>query len=637
MGGPPLTLQSVLVEYLSPLVAEGVTPILIFQGISISLNETKSLGEKAMRKANAWIEFSKGNKAELIKVLNQGKKVPWDVYSEVIKIVRALGGEVIRAPYHQASQLGYLENKGLVGGIMGSTELLFFNPEKVVINLHPRRREYDYITTIDVVQDLFHSTPEKLISAFIMKGYWFGRKCTKSSLEEILVKLRTTDYKSLAKDENEKQYLDQVHELVNSKISLEHSPPGINTRSDSLVGNLMGTKFTKEVYFALGLIPLSPQLFTTVANHKFVELPPFADSDYYRVLLRKLNPLRKRIISFFLEYLPPEYRQNDVKVVYWFDEKTTYSLPYQKIEHLKFDFTNAQLEEELNRQGKTAPDLQFCLKWHYDSCGNIEPKLSSPIGSEETKSDGHNMILTKVIFKCLESAGYISSNGKPMLFGKALMQSSSEWQIQSFYFQELLKFGILNGRTFGQKYLPDDVFEKLVGIPIENDDLRHQIRLISRVFSLVQPTLRNEPWAGVIDYDLSQFHALVKLITMTYQSIGEVSLLREFLSGRVSYSKALITVGEALPFSCHSNISLGIAIKKLLLGESIDDIRAELYEIVDLELDLRRGWHFWKNLLRILKTFDKYQTFRDKNFFNQILETSKILKSTLIRARLHVN
>jgi len=149
--------------------------------------------------------------------------------------------------------------------------------------------------------------------------------------------------------------------------------------------------------------------------------------------------------------------------------------------------------------------------------------------------------------------------------------------------------------------------------------------------------LKCEPWTGAIDYDLSQFHALVKLITVSFQSLSEVLLLREFLSGRVNHTKALITVGEALPFSSHSNVGLGIAIKKLLLGETLDHISIELPQMADLELDFRRGWHFWKNLLRILKTFVTYQSFRDQTFYAEFILASKLLKSALIRARLHVS
>ncbi|CAG9323088.1 unnamed protein product [Blepharisma stoltei] len=641
MGGPPLSLRSTLNNYLGSLIAEGVIPIIVFQGISISLTTQKSLDRKVKGRAEAWEMYANGNKEKLLAALEEGKKVPWEVYSEVIKCIRALGGEVMRAPYHQSSQLGYLENKKLVGAIMGSTDLLFYNPEKVVIKLYPETRCYDYILSSEIIEYEYDTTSESLTSAFILHGYWFGKKTMKNqNLKETIKKLKNSDYKALAPKAQDKEYLDNVHALVNSKIAIEYSPPGLFIKPDPLLNKLIPTRFTKEVYFGMGIIPLSPQLLTTVANQKLVELPPFADSDYYRELLRKLKPLRKKTISLFIENLPAEYSQTNIQVLYWFNQNMPYLLPYEKIDQLIFNFSNADLEAELSRQRKNMPDLQFCLKWHYDSHGETEPKIQSPIGNEETNLEGTNMIIAKVIFKCLENAGYISSTGKPMLFGKALMQCSPEWQTQAFYLQELLKFGILNGRTLGQtesKYLDNDAFTKLVLIPVENDDLRHQIRLISRVFSLIQPNLKDEPWTGTIDYDLSQFQALVKLITMTYQTLGEVLLLREYLSGRIGYSKALITAGESLPFGCHSNIGLGIAIKKLLLGESIDQIREQMPQMADLELDFRRGWHFWKNLLKILKTFAKYQSFRDENFFNEILQASKLLKSTLIRARIPVN
>jgi hypothetical protein len=58
----------------------------------------------------------------------------------------------------------------------------------------------------------------------------------------------------------------------------------------------------------------------------------------------------------------------------------------------------------------------------------------------------------------------------------------------------LLKLGLINGRALKKSQnsdLSDESFEKLCGLS-GDDNNRHAIVLISRVFSLVQPTLNEE-------------------------------------------------------------------------------------------------------------------------------------------------
>ena len=168
-----------------------------------------------------------------------------------------------------------------------------------------------------------------------------------------------------------------------------------------------------------------------------------------------------------------------------------------------------------------------------------------------------------------------------------------------------------------------------------DDTSRHAIVLISRVFSLVQPTLKEEPWTGETDYDLAQFHSLLNSIFSHYQQVYEALVLKEFISGK-EFNKNAIEAVKKSPMLPYPHPALGIAIKRLLLFDDINQLIKEMPQIEDIYLDFHRGWMFWNNFVRIMNIFKSHNAVPEASFMNEIMLASKKLKTALLRARIHV-
>ena len=231
----------------------------------------------------------------------------------------------------------------------------------------------------------------------------------------------------------------------------------------------------------------------------------------------------------------------------------------------------------------------------------------------------------------MEYREYIQDD-KPTLFGLALIQAECSFEEPLFYVLELFRFGLLTEKSLSQKnteFLTPQLFSQLTSDP--NDC----VNLVSRVFSLVNPRLKPEMWTGEIDYDLIQFHYVVKLISSNCRSLVEAILASEFLNGNVPYSSEVLGAVDSLPFGCHPNIGLGIAVKLLLKGHSVEEIKRKLPQLQDLEEDLMRGWKFWIQVVRVFRLFHKNSAVVKGNL-DLFIKASSVLRAKLRRNGLHL-
>lgn len=630
LGGKPLNLESALSEYLSPLISKNIKPVIVLQGISVSLKPQTKLDKRRVPRAEMWEKLANSDKPGFEENLKKGKQVTWAGYSEVVRSVRALGGEVFRAPYHQSAQLEYLSENNLVGGVMGPLDLLFSVPKQLVLSINKTEETYDYVDSNEVLQSL-GVTREKLVDAFVLKGYLFGMTLVDLPFEELVQRLQKSDAASILDIKN-KKYFEDAKNFINAKISL--ATPGLHFSQSPNLQNILKIRLPDKLYFALSVVPLSSQLFTTIASSSLLELPPYADSDYYISSIKAINNIRKKSFSLLAEKLPEEYKRHlqSIKIRYYCSSNPEHNLELENLKRLSWHFDSQDLESELLAQTKEDPDILFCLKWHYDCYGN-NGKLTQKIfdKSEQPVLESSKALKAKVLLIFLEHTGYFSGIGKPMLFGKVLLQCEERFQYPMFYILELYKLGYLNSRTLAQEkesFLKKEVFEQLVRFDA-NANKRHSILLVSRVFSLLSPTLSNNSWTGPLDYDLAQFHCIVSVLSLAFQSLTETIVLCEYLDKKVADVKHCIEVTEQLPFGVTAHVGLGIAVKHLLMGKSLEEVRRLCPEMKDLEGDLRKGWEFWKSLMRALKIFVKFGAIKQEGFKDYV-EASKILKRYLI-------
>lgn len=613
MGSISMSLRPNIQSEANRLKSLGLTPLFVYPGIPIS--------EKAkLRLSQIW----SSNEQEILRSLSESPKKYLEFPYISSELFRFIGCRTFRACYLASAQLAYLLNTGVINCILGTADLLFYGVPKIIIEIMQTR--YKYIESKEVF-DCLKIGKLELIQAFLLCGYLNQQKC-EMPLISILESLKFIRI----------EYLTDKADQINNLIKCLECSVALSNDSLALFSNgssdFYGQIQSPEIYKALHKLNLSPLNLQVLSHSKFYEKPPLADSNNYRRLIHSLIEIKSTTASILsaLPTAPP--LKAPVKVQTWFNDSED-EIQLKQLNFINWKITPDSLKQALLAQKKNFPDLQFCLKWHIDDFDSNKTLISLDSPTEIFTLD---CIKSKILFIFLESIGYIFSNGVPTLFGNSYLKVDPEWQHSAFYLQELLKYGMLNGRTLRQsQYLqiPEEEFEKHCVI-LTDDSSRHAILLISRVFSLVQPTLNEELWTGQVDYDLAQFHSLVYAIFKNYQQLYEAIVMKEYLELAEDFADpaGLVRKSPLLPIP---NPALGVAVKRLLILEDVEKVEAEMPHMTDLFLDLQRGWMFWKNFVKIMAVFKQFNAVPDNSFINEISFASKKLKEVLMRARIQVN
>ena len=613
MGSISMSLRPNIQSEANRLKSLGLTPLFVYPGIPIFEKAKLSLSQ-------LW----SNDEREISKSLSESPKKYIEFPYISSELLRFIGCKTFRACYLASSQLAYLLNTGVVNCILGTTDLLFYDVPKIIVEIMQTR--YKYIESKEVF-DCLKIGKLELIQAFLLSGYLNQINCG-MPLVSILESLKFIGIDHLT---DQAEQINNLIKCLECSIALSYDSLSLFSNGSS---ELYGQIQSPEIFKALHKLNISPLNLLVLSNSKFYEKPPIADSNNYRRLIRSLLDIKSTTLSI-LSALPtaPPIR-TPVKVQTWLSN-TEDEVQIKQINFINWKITQDSLKQALLAQKKNFPDLQFCLKWHIDDFESNKTLISPHPQAENPTLD---CMKSKILFIFLESIGYIFSNGVPTLFGNSFLKVDPEWQQSAFYLQELLKYGMLNGRTLRQsEYLQisEEQFEKNCVI-LTDDSSRHAILLISRVFSLVQPTLNEEVWTGQVDYDLAQFHSLVYAIFRNYQQLFEAIALKEYLTlvEDICDPAGLVRKSPLLPVP---NPALGVAVKRLLILEDVEKVAAEMPHMTDLFLDLQRGWMFWKNFVKIMAVFKQYNAVPDNSFINEISFASKKLKEVLIRARIQVN
>jgi hypothetical protein len=616
MGSISMSLRPSIQEEVSRLQAlnENLSLMFVFPGIP--LFEKANIGENKLWSSNS-LEKERCLKGFPRKYL----EFPY-VLVEILKHLRC---ETFQAPYLPSAQMAYFLKEGICNDLVGGCDLLFYPVSRIITEI--MHTKYKYVKTQEVFETLAVS-PVELKQVFILSGYLarFDIDIPIGNLME------TIKYVRLEELTNEKDlsFVEDVFDVIETSATFALQPPGLLYESHS---RLLGNKLPRDFYFAFCNSQISRHNFTLIAFNRFFEKHPVADSNNYRRMLRSLKDLKAVNISVLYSCLPIEYRRAPVKVQYWYSEIED-EVSSKTDSFINWKVTKASLSQALSDQKKNFADLQFCMKWHSDDFMSSKQLMSNDVCLEADIEVLH----TKVLLTFLECTSYIYPKGLPTLFGSSFLKVDPEWQSSAFYLQELLKYGMLNGRTLSQTQcmqLTDEEFQKRCLI-LTDDSSRHAIFLISRVFSLVQPTLNEEVWNGEVDYDLAQFHSLVYAIFKNYQQLYEAIVLKEFVNSDVLFKNAL-DLCQRSPLLPLPNPALGIAVKKLFIVDNVEQVAKEMPHMTDLLMDLQRGWMFWKNFVKIMGIFKQHGAVPENNFFNEITYASKKLKEVLIRARIKFN
>ena len=601
LGGCNFTLKPHLTFALNKFKEKGITPVFIFNGVPLR-EETSGIAKRYKRCQRLWDKLSKNQVVDIEKLLIKQEVSSCENLREVFSIIRAEGGEVMKAPSYAGFQLAHLSKS--VAGVMGGVDLASFGLGKVVVGVDFEEGVYSYIVVSDVLKELSLSS-RQFTEILISKGFWTGRKLLKTPVLDLL------QSPPQALPEKDQAEVGRFFSLIDSEFYLSKDSEKLHHKPHPDIQ-------------ALVLLPLSSSIVSAYIKKVDVMTPPVADSLKYRALVAKYKPVMRRIYSTLHHLFDSPGGLKGIKTFYWYDEIQPFQIDFEPVKELNFE----ELLHKFEASNEKKIDLQAACKLHisaYMEKKDLASGLKS--GSDLCKIRNVEALKFKIYLKVLHATGVIGPDFKPTLFEQVVTLAHPLFQSQTLVLLELLRLGLLDWKSMSLIKVPESVLKKIA------PDSADLALLISRVCSLVPGTLSHDTWTSSVDHDLAQFYSLTSHIGKVHQYLAEVFLLEEFITNRVEISSA--SVSEFLPqleLVPLNSVVVGILAKRLLEGASLADLSKEIPQAIDVAGDLNKAWWFFKEFLNIVFTLTK-----DSDEVRGILEqASKTFKTALINSGIHV-
>jgi len=655
LGGIPPGLYGMLERELDHFKKLRITPVFVFEGITPSIqNQAYQLSAIQTQLDTAWTHIAKKQRQEAQKVFAVStSRINADIEHIIFHHLKAMGHEVMRAPYFVGAQLSHLSEVGSIQAAVGPPGLLLYGVPRVVLSLDFQKQTFEW-ADMEMLLQQWGLERDQFIDACLLAGTEYCLTYPYLNVEfenqtqqqfqfefaiEFIKKMKLINWMNVFPSEEMK--LDHVNGYCISKVLLQSTPvlhtieEKIRPLNDRAVPSdfteLVGSKLPSKLYMLLCSGILSKTLPGAIASARWLDRePPLIDSQEYRQLVLDLFEYRSKSLGLILQWVEPEHLKSKPisSEVYW-ERNTGAQLrtltPFIPVA-IKWSFTRHDLEEEKHRQGTEVVDLKFCLKWHahmVTGCDDLKGKFGTvePNGPPRAKGEiaDVEVALAMTQLLLLESLELIGEDGDMTVLGDVLKDCPPEHHEACLFALELMKFGVLTEQPFEE--VEDRKFPLAIQYPKgqHQDDTIRAKYLISRIMSLRPMKLHSTMWDAQVDFDLAAFHAHVRVLKRTLRELTEACLcnvmlqdpshadsLRDNLlnpsdSSRHDGAKALLPT-FMLPRTC-----MGIVWKYLLdynpTGEvNKETLKAELRTkfacTQDPVTDIQKSIVFWREVHR---------------------------------------
>ena len=90
------------------------------------------------------------------------------------------------------------------------------------------------------------------------------------------------------------------------------------------------------------------------------------------------------------------------------------------------------------------------------------------------------------------------------------------------------------------------------------------------------------------------FYEILTAITSSVSVLQESILISQLVSRKVAHPSLLLETSQHLSFVPNLNVGTGLAVKLLLTGMRISEVKETLPTLTDVCGDLAQGYAFWK-------------------------------------------
>lgn len=624
IGGPPLSLEAALLASANQYRDAGLKPLFVFAGLAVPRKDGGRASFAAdMRhqlRISGWEAYYKGDirRAATDFAASEKNAAPNHLH-QVMALLAAERFDYFRAPMLAWSQLAYFERCRLCHYVAGGSHLLLAGCERVVLDFDFNARVAHVVELRRVLDELGLQSFDHFLDMCVLAGFDYSTtfpplletppftfraavdmvKHFRSGLNAVQV-LSAKSPPATARLQTE-SFL-TARALVRHMLVLETNGTVAPLNRDGVPRDLhdvVGVRLPDEIYFLVSLGIINTQQLNNIMSGVLLEAPPLSDSDEYRNLLDQLADARAAALGIVIAELNEFYHQRPIVTARWYASNVDIVMNHAA-PRLTLGNWHPRARGDLLAQ---SPNVSICdVARHLaappaGSADDTPPLLTAP-GANATPAAMIAEAIGAPVLKLLVMRNYAVKGGATTAWGRALASVPSEFGDEAMLVLELLRMGLLNGDAF-HHYPPETT-------PQFDNEL--QVRLLTRVFSVLACNLRAEAWEGPLDHDLLGFNSLVKALHRTLRNVLEAELaarvLRRELMGSVS---SYGIVAHRMPFRQESNTALGIVLKHLLLqpNETVTSLAPTFANCVDIAADLRRGRAFWRAILAAVRALGK--------------------------------
>ena len=601
LGGLPFLIESTLSDHIEQLRAAKIKVVFVFNGqgtndqhkaLQTALRHSKNVDE-------AWNLYNASDPEKAVAQFGNSCTFQVDhIYRYVQKLLFENNVDFLVAPYSASAQLAQMEISNFADAVFGSSEVLMFEVEKVILDLDFTTKEFTGVFRRTCIENLTPGSSTLFLDACLLAGSSFlptlpqldaeigspsktpkikaaAELLKRSSLTGDQICIQNQDDLAAQalkySDSFRKAFMSVKHHVVMSNNKIEP------LRKDSIpndVHSFVGQRLPDELftYQSRGIVGTRVLAWRTASE--IIETPPLdgGESITYKMLVRdQLVPQRLQALSLLSYSLHRFYQHNSVTLRCWFEMGQSKTLSITDAADLKTTISDWNVRlEAISTKAKTleqnASSLAFAIESLRDS--DFAKKTITPRKNGYTPLTSAEEISANSLWRFLSLRGYIASDHTLTPLGKCLAEAYSQCKLLKGTYEEavfvaieLLRLKLLNA---------DNLFPvpPYHGAPYRGStsDQRNTL-LVSRIACLGHLKHKVIGYTGPLSRHLLAYQSVISAVRGSQRDILEMTMCTLLLSGNVDRKVELEELQKpafSLPFLRDADCALGIAVKHYL-------------------------------------------------------------------------
>jgi hypothetical protein len=641
-GGPWKELPRRVEELAEGMRKASLTAHFVFQGVrapALVAPPTQTAARIHAQRFDAWREYEAGRVRNAASMFRDAGEAPAsEATRAALRVLLESGVSAFHAPFEVGAQLAWLVEQRLVHAAVGGAELLIFGVQRVILSLDLAQGRAELVDLAHVLSTL-RATHEQLVDACLLAGFRslrtlpslaanFSFQACLDAAQHSRVESMANAAHAKALDEARAALLQQCVLKPGALCELLHPSPAAAAHAAALGPQLSAGALALIVKGAA-----SSECLGALISGVMCEAIPAVDCKEVEGLVQYLVPmwrlaLRQWLVAGFVQLPSP---RGHVVFCRWFEEEPkehsrplliwdTASAPTLLVADVSF-WASVAAQVGQDEVGVLGP-----LRW-IQGPGARDARAAAAAAAAVRLSLPSEVRCAATLSALLTCTALFEADGRRLSkLGSALAAVSTGHFDEPLLCAALLVYsGCLDGRVLSLRSPEGREF-------FSGTNQDREVRLISRVASLLPLQTEAKAWTGLLDRDMSAFNGLVKMLLRCLRDSTESAVASLFACG-IAEPTVLASPLRVfdLPFACDAGTMLGVVMRRFMQGVDVARLAAEFPQAQSIERDLAAAVELWGQLFKVVQRSDLDVLIR-QSFANADMHLRARLKSAPLAA-----